>query len=380
MAAPYRWVAGLNFGTTKVIVEVETTDGVIGLGEASNWRYAALINDELAPRLVGEDPDDLQRCWSNAVPPLETLHNTEGTDVLRAYGAIEMALWDVRAKIAEMPLFQLLGGASRKRVPFTEYFAPRERSGAAGGEVTPEDLGAYCARMVDEYGSTHFEGKVGYANVETDIATARCVREAIGPDRTLRLDANMGWRLPTARLTLQRIAAYDVIGIEDPVSTVEDMSRLREHTAVAFSTHVPDLRAAVRLGVPDSFVLNLTALGGIARTRRFIAACEAFGVGFSFYSGESGVGVAAYLHVAAAEPYLATPSQSLLRWYANDVIVGGPFQPVEGYLEVPDGLGLGVELDRNALQAAHQLFVDDGPIESAAVDPLVGAFRHPPLY
>jgi glucarate dehydratase len=105
------------------------------------------------------------------------------------------------------------------------------------------------------------------------------------------------------------------------------MAKLRMHSEVPFSTHAADLPRALALGVPDSFVLNLTALGGIERTVRFIAACEATGVDFSFYSGETGVGTAAYLHVGASEPHLHIPSQSLLRWYADDVIEGGPFQP-----------------------------------------------------
>ena len=158
------------------------------------------------------------------------------------------------------------------------------------------------------------------------------------------------------------------------------MARLRTHSRISFSTHVPDLRSAVALGVPDSFVLNLTALGGITRTLRFIAACEAMRVDFTFYSGESGIGTAAYLQLAAADPHLRLPSQSLLRWYTNDVIVGGPFQAHEGHIDVPDAPGLGIELDHAAVERAHTAFKDSGPIETAAIDPIIGSIRRPPLY
>ncbi len=196
----------------------------------------------------------------------------------------------------------------------------------------------------------------------------------------LRLDANMGWRVPTAREALHRIAPYDIANVEDPVGSIDEMARLRVHSRISFSTHVPDLRSAARLGVPDSFVLNLTALGGISRTLRFIAACEAMRVGFTFYSGESGIGTAAYLQLAAADPHLGLPSQSLLRWYTNDVIVNGPFQAHEGHIEVPDSAGLGIELDDAAVKAAHAAFIESGPIETAAIDPIVGSLRRPPLY
>lgn len=379
LVAPYRWVAGLYEGSTKVVVEVTTSDGVTGLGEASNWRYASLIDEELAPRLIGAPVDDLRACFRLAVPPVGTLRNTGTQDIFRAYGAIEMALWDARSKLADLPLYKMLGGAARTRIPFTEYFSDRVRVGDHGGERSPEDIAEYCVRMIDQHGSPYFEGKLGYSDLETDVAIAKAVREAIGPSRSLRLDANTGWSIPTAREALRRMADLDVT-VEDPVAGLAGMARLREHSTIPFSTHEVDLQAAVRLGVPDSFVLNLTSLGGIERTLRFVAACEAVDIGFSFYSGESGIGVAAYLHVAAADPYLSTPSQSLLRWYANDVIVGGPFRPEEGHLDVPSGPGLGVELDRDALRLAHEDFLQRGPLDEAALDPDVGVYRQPPLY
>jgi glucarate dehydratase len=378
--APYRWVAGLNYGFTNVIVEIETDAGIVGLGEAGTWRHAQLISDDLAPRLIGRPVDDLHGCWDAAVPPVETMPAIEGFDVVRAFGAIEMALWDVRARASEMPLHRLLGGAVRTRVPFTEYFAPRPRVHDSGGEESPQEIAAYCERMVSEFGSPYFEGKVGYSDLDTDIELATLVREAIGPHRSLALDANMGWSLTTARRALQRLAALDIVNVEDPTTGLEAMARLREHSVIPFSTHGSDVAAAMRLRVPDRFVLNLTALGGIERTLRFVAACDALGIDFSFYSGETGVGTAAYLQVAAAERSLRTPSQSLVRWYQTDVIADGPFVPVEGHLTVPEGDGLGVELDREALRGASRDFQTNGPLEQTAIDPIRGYHAHPPLY
>ncbi|HEX4011630.1 MAG TPA: mandelate racemase/muconate lactonizing enzyme family protein [Solirubrobacteraceae bacterium] len=377
--APYRWVAGLNHGFTKVVVEVETDAGITGLGEASSWHHAAIISDELAPKLIGCPASDLHHCRMMAVPAIETMQNIEGADVTRAYGAIEIALWDVCARRAELPLYRLLGGAVRKRIPFTEYFAARPSNGSAGGYETPEEIGAYCEQMVAEFGSPFFEGKVGYADLETDIEVARNVRHAIGPRRALSLDANMGWRVPTARAALRRLAEFEIANIEDPVGNLDDMAKLRQHTTIPFSTHVPDLRSAARLGVPDRIVLNLTAVGGIEPTLRVIAACEALGIEFSFYSGETGIGVAAYLHVAAADAHLGTPSQSLVRWYSCDVIKGGPFVPVEGHLQVPEEPGLGVELDRTALGRAAEAFREHGPLDMTGLDHS-STYRRPPLY
>ena len=107
-------------------------------------------------------------------------------------------------------------------------------------------------------------------------------------------------------------------------------------------------------------MIGLGFCGGIAGTRRFIAECEDAGVGFWFYSGDLGIATAAYLHIAAATPYLDRPSQSLLRWTTDDVIVGGPFSPESGVVPVPTAPGLGVELDEDAVARGVERFSRQG--------------------
>ena len=162
---------------------------------------------------------------------------------------------------------------------------------------------------------------------------------------------------------LREIEPYDIRNYEDPVATFEEMAALRRHCSIPFSTHVPDIRRAVRIGVPDFLVTNFAVLGGIARAVRFIGACEAMGVGFWCYSGDAGIATAAYLHMSAAMPWITEPSQSLFRWQIGDVIEGGPFRQKNNVVAVPEGPGLGVTLDRAALQHWHRHFVDNGPLD-----------------
>jgi glucarate dehydratase len=107
-------------------------------------------------------------------------------------------------------------------------------------------------------------------------------------------------------------------------------------------------------------VSGLGPSGGIGGTRRLIAACEEVGVGFWFYSGDFGIATAAYLQIAAATPSVSAPSQSLLRWTTDDVIVGGPFSPEDGVVAVPTGPGLGVELDEIALRRCVERYAREG--------------------
>ena len=256
----------------------------------------------------------------------------------------------------------------RGEVAFSEYFSARVPTGPVEGERGAVEIANYCARMVEEHDSPVFEGKVGYDRPSADVALVREVRAAIGPERALRLDANMGWDLATARSITRRLSDFDVANIEDPVGSFYEMAKLRAHTAIPFSTHAADLRTAVALGTPDTFVLNLTALGGIEPTLAFVHACTRMGHGFWFYSGDTGIGTAAYLQVSAATPELVYPHQSLLRWQADDVVSTGVFRPHAGHVPVPSGPGLGVELDRVALRRGVRRFEEQGPIDPFGLD------------
>lgn len=171
----------------------------------------------------------------------------------------------------------------------------------------------------------------------------------------------------------------DVRCWEDPVATFEEMQKLRAHTPIRFSVHTPDIRRAVALGVPDAFCTDVNVHGGIGRTVRFIGACEAMGLDFWCYSGDSGIASAVYLHLAAAFPHIREPSQSLFRQQPIDVIEEGPFRPSGNLVTVPTGPGLGVTLSREKLAHCHRLFRDHGPYNKFHDSDRPGVFRRLPL-
>ena len=217
--------------------------------------------------------------------------------------------------------------------------------------------------MHEKYGSTMFEGKLTLGDPNLEIATVKLLRERLGDAAMLRLDANMAWSLPTARRILREIEPYNIRNYEDPVATFEEMAQLRQHSSINFSSHIPDIRRACALGVPDTFVTNFAVLGGINRAVRFIGACEAMGIGFWCYSGDGGICTAAYLHMVAATQWISEPSQSLFRWQTDDVIEEGPFRQTGDVIPVPEGPGLGVTLSPQGLKRCHQRFLDEGPVE-----------------
>jgi len=378
LEAPYWWSGGLYPGTSKTIIEIETDEGLVGLGEAPSVDVVDMI-ERMGERLVGADPLDIAGCEERCVPPWRIVQNTDDPSVVKAFGAIEIGLWDLRGKAFGVPLYVLLGGAVRTEVPFTEYFALRPGHNGSSAESTPEAVAGYCVRMHEEHGSTMFEGKLTTGDPEVEIRTVAALREALGSSAVIRLDSNMAWSLPTAIRVLREIEPYDVRNYEDPVATFEELAVLRRHSSVPFSSHVPDLRRAVALGVPDAIVTNFAVLGGIARSIRFVGACEAMGVQFWCYSGDAGICTAAYLHVVASQPWLAEPSQSLLRWQVADIIEDGPFRPRENVVAVPEGDGLGVELDHDALRHWHRHLVENGPMDPFIDPERPGRYRRLPL-
>jgi len=355
LEAPYLMSTGIVPGISRTIVRVTTGDGVVGLGESASTADAEELSGEYGQSFVGRETNAVRE--ELAQGPLPTpVHRQDGQVVIhRPETGVEVALWDIAAREAGVALHELFGETYRSTVAFSEYFAYRP-----GREDTPTDIAAFCARMAEEHGSSVFEGKVAVSPVERDVHMVREIRAAIGTDRELRLDANMGWAPATARQALELLEPFAIANVEEPVASFADMSDLRRATTIPFSAHTPDVAEAARLGAPDTLVVGLGPFGGIGGARRFIDACEEAGVGFWFYSGDFGIATAAYLQIAAATPYVTAPSQSLLRWTTDDVIVGGPFSPEGGLVRVPDGPGLGVELDENALRRCVERYAREG--------------------
>ncbi|MCB1445398.1 MAG: mandelate racemase/muconate lactonizing enzyme family protein [Rhizobiaceae bacterium] len=363
--APYRFSYGSIGSLTKTIIELETEDGVVGLGECADGDQSAAVA-RVADRLVGHDIRAINGARRLLVPGMQYTPWDNIVSARRVFGGIEMAMWDARGKSEGLAIADMLGGPVRTDIPLTEYFSYRLPGGDDPGEASPADVARYCARMIERHGSMIFEGKVGTVGLDEEVRMVREVRAAIG-DRSLQLDANGVYTLPTAREALRRFQPFDIAWFEEPCERYEDMAALRAVVPCSFSSHVVDLPKAVRLGAPDAIVTNINEHGGIKGTVEFIAACAAMDVGFRFHSGETGVASAAYLQVTAATEHVRGASQTLFHWYADDVIEGGPLPLENGVTPLPDGPGLGVVLDRKALRRCHERYLSEGRFPSGAV-------------
>ena len=372
LRAPYRFSYGSTGSLTKTVIELLTEDGVTGLGECADGDRASDAA-RMAERLLGRDLRDIGPARQACVPGMGYTPWGNVTAARRVFAGIEMAMWDARAKTEGQPLHRLLGGAVRTEIPLTEYFSYRLPGADEPGEASPAQIARYCARMIEQHDARIFEGKVGTVGLAEELRMVAEVRAAIG-ERPLQLDANGVWTLPTAREALGKLMDFDISWFEEPCESYAEMAALRAHFPCSFSTHMVDLPAAVRLGCPDAVVTNINELGGISGAVDFIAACAAMGVGFRFHSGETGIASAAYLQLSAALEHVRGASQTLLRWYGDDVIQGGPFVPKGGVVALPEGPGLGVTLDPAALRRCHERYLAEGAFPAGASAPVGAAY------
>ena len=334
------------------VVEVETDAGISGLGEARGDWCAEIINEKFTPKLVGMQVSD-RRAMTDiclAKEPFDYGY-PEFLCERNAFAGIEIALWDILGKETGRPLFQLLGGACRERAPFVAYAYSVDPREGKSGEVIASEMAEIASANVAKTGARMFEYKVGLHTPECEIRVVHAVREALGPDVEIAVDANMGFSVEQARRFLAGAAGARVANIEEPVAGLSFVGRLRTEFGVPVSTHCIDLDALSAHPAIDSVVSDPSLLGGISRTISFMHQVNATGKRFWLRARwELGIAWAVMCHLGLACPELNRPAQALIDWIEDDLILGETWLVRDGGVAPPNRPGLGVELDRGALR------------------------------
>ena len=332
-----------------LIVKVHTDDGHVGLGEVSctpKWSgedqvsAAHFINANLAPELVGSDPRD--------VTALTRVMDIALAGNVFTKAGVEMALWDLLGKAAGLPVHRLLGGPVRNTV--TTKFSI---SGIA------PDKAAALGRWAVDSGFAAMKVKVG-TTAEQDVARVAAVREAVGPDIKLGVDANGGWSRATAIRTIRELERYNIAFAEQPIAPgdVNQLADVRSAIGVPLLADesvfsVADAMAVIRADAADALSIYVGKAGGIGPARQIALVAHAAGVPCTVGSNlELGIASAAMAHLATATPGIdaeSLPCDIIGPHYYADTIVaeGCDIQP--GVVHVPDRPGLGVTLDDDKL-------------------------------
>ena len=324
---PAAFVSTTLTHVSSTIVEVETVGGLTGVGETRGTFSAAIINQQFAPKIVGLSAAARRDVRDACLPrqPFDYGYPERMLE-LHAFAGIELALWDLAGKVAGEPLFRLLGGPVRERAPFVAYaYTVHPDEGRSAAEVA-ETMADIAARSVAESGASMFEFKVGLHPVPSEIAIVEAVREAVGADVDLAVDANMGFGIEAARRFLDSVAEAGIANIEEPVASLAGCERLRGEFGVPVSTHCFDLDAISAYPLIDAVVSDIHLHGGIERVIDVMSRAAALSRRFWLRARwELGVSWAAMCHLGIARPELDRPAQALINWVEDDLIAGDPW-------------------------------------------------------
>jgi len=356
-----------------LLVEVETDTGLVGLGEAAHFggplvSTATVIEQELRPHLLGQDPREIERLW-------ELMHrraykHARGGIVIAAISGVDIALWDLRGKLAGMPLWRLLGGY-RRRVP--AYATGGFYAEGKGVRELADEMRAYCrhgfrAVKLKVGRNSGIEGSplramadrgVCEVSLAEDLARVRAVREAIGPDVRLMVDANGAWDVPTAVRMGRALEELDVYWFEEPVwpddlaGSAEVASKVAipiagyetcSYGTVSFRDYIA--ARAVHFVQPD-----VAWAGGLTETLKIAHLAQAANLPLAPHIHGSAVAVAAAAHLLGAVrngsmAEMVFPAHPLMGDLVREpLVVDGA-----GEIDLGERPGLGIELDPDAVK------------------------------
>lgn len=359
--APYHWAGRVDHGAAVVLVEIETDEGITGVGESTAGFPAEGVVSALAgvtPLFLGEPVHDVERLLARA----RTLGGFNYTPwhANLVLAGVEMALWDIIGRAAGRPAYQLLGGAVRLAV---DYF------GFVQGDTSDELAADAAALACADYGVIYM--KVGRGE-QVDLRNVAAVRSAIG-HRRLRLDANGAWDVQQAITMIRKLAAFEPDWIEQP-TPAPGIAALRQVKASVpvpiaadqsvFTAH--DVYAICTQAAADAIVISIHEAGGLLALKKAAAIAEAAGIPICLHGQSvSSITDAAQHQAGLAIPNLTDGNQIMHQLLVEDLVIAPDLTPQAGKLEPFAGPGLGFELDQDAVARAAARYRADSQYHHA---------------
>lgn len=348
-SSPFKSSLGARTESSVGIVVVETDAGARGVGEISiiwNGGGAALcstVRELLGPSILGSSPFDINQALAKMD---EAVQFSPAANPAKA--AVEMALYDLVGRAWGTPIYKLLGGQVRKQIVLSMSI--------------PMDS---IEKMVDracKVVARGFRGvkvKVGQ-DARQDVKTVAAIREAVGDDVTIRVDANMGWRSPKEALSvIAELARLRVHSVEQPLprERIEDLALVRAQSPVPImldeSVWGPeDAHRVIHARAADILNVYVSEAGGLRNAMRIFGMAEAAGIQCTIGSmPELGIGTAAQAHLGVAVPVLCEPADVCGFLYHSETLIKEQWEVQDGCIAAPEGPGLGVTLDEERLAA-----------------------------
>ncbi len=358
---PYVWSQGVETAFTVNLIEMEAEDGTIGYGETTTAPDAdaqKTILTKLAKSYIDRSAFDITAAQDDAYKRNFLVF---GGNMQRyanqLFCGLEMAALDLQGKLMGRPVWELLGGEKRKDVGYF-YFLQ--------GENTEELVADAKAGAASGHPIIYL--KVGISP-EYDLANIRAIREAIGPDHRLRLDANEAWAPALALRMIKAIEPYNIEYIEQPTTSLSllPLKHLKERSPIALGADqsvftVQEVYQACASGAADMIAVGPREIGGLKGMMKASAICEGAGLTLCIHSSmTTGITTCAEHHIGRAASALDDGNQIMWQLLKDNIIASPSLEPRRGVLALEGRPGLGFELDHDVVSKAaqnHRTFIE----------------------
>ena len=374
----------------RIILEIITDDQISGISEIPGTSDIEQALYEAKKLLIGKDVFQLNQIravlterFGSESPLARGEAPWDQRKLVHIFSSVEVACMDIMGKVLGRPIVDLLGGKMRESVPFSAYlFYKYEGAGgefgfnlnpnAVGWEaakqkaaLNPEETVQQAKAMCKEFGFKSIKLKGGVFEPRIEVDTILALYKEFGPEVPLRFDPNAVWALDTAiqyGKELEGVLEY----LEDPVRGQENMAAVRKVLKTPLATNMcttsfEEIPASIKIGSEDIILSDHHFWGGLKASMTLSGICETFGRDLSMHSNSHlGISLAAMVHLGAALPKMPYALDTHYPWQSDEVIIGGRIKFSDGSVVVPDGPGLGVELDKVALARLHQNYINCG--------------------
>jgi D-galactarolactone cycloisomerase len=358
LSQPFSYSRAWYSTRTSLIVEIVTDQGLVGWGECYGpARINAAVVASMKPLLVGQDPMRSEWLWQEIYARFRD-HGQKGS-IIQGLSGIDIALWDLKGKFLGQPVHRLMGGPIRSEVNAYATGLYRRETGV------PEQYLAEEAAGYRDEGFAAVKLKVGYGVAE-DVRVTRAVRDAIGPDLGLMVDANHAYDVVSAMRLGRAIEELDIGWFEEPV-VPEDVAGHRELRA---ALRIPiangeceftrfGFRELITTRAVDILQPDTCSAGGLSECKKIADMAHAYGLRYAPHVWGSGIALAAALQLLAVLPSFTPPSlnplEPMLEFDRTEhpirqALLTAPIEHRGGRVAVPTGPGLGIEIDREALR------------------------------
>jgi len=342
-----------------LVVEIRTDDGIVGWGDCYGPAAVnrSIVESLLRPSLIGRDPFDVEVLWEELYNKVKD-YGLSGMTVSSISG-VDIALWDIIGKATGKPIHKLIGGAFRTTLQAYAtglYFRDMNRL----NEQAVEEALRYRSQ-----GFKAIKMKIGLGSISKDIERVAAVRDAIGPDVALMVDANHCFNVPQAINIGRELEKLDVHWFEEPISPEDldgyvEVSRRLDMAVAGGENEFTKFgfRRIIEKRAMDVVQPDVCAAGGITECKKIATLAQASSIQCVPHAWGTAIGLAATMQFLASLPFTPpclVPTPPMLEYEQTfnpfrDDLSSGDFSHREGLVKVPDGPGLGIEIDRAVLE------------------------------